>query len=110
MPKKKITEKWEKEKKAVRATQVAFDVGEKVQQAIRREAVNHNLAPSDCIRTILGLKTTHKPKRLRLSVSLTESDFEVLAARFDLDPEDRLAIKHKAAELLIEHVNHLEDN
>lgn len=104
MPKKKITEKWEKEKIAVRATQVAFDVGEKVQQAIRLEAVDKNLTPSDCVRQILGLKTSPKPKRLRLSVSLSEADFTELAKRFDLDVDDKLTIKQHAAQLLIEHI------
>ncbi|PID62168.1 MAG: hypothetical protein CR974_03660 [Gammaproteobacteria bacterium] len=108
--KKHITEKWEREKKAVRATQMAFDVGEKVQQAIRREAVNRNLAPSDCIRSILGLKTLPKPKRLRLSVSLSESDFIELAARFGLDPDDKLGIKQQAAQLLIKYAQQSVDN
>lgn len=105
--KQKITEKWDKEQKAVRATQVAFDLTEKVQQRIRKRAVDELLTPSDYVRKVLGLKISDKPKRLRLSVSLSPDEMLQLAQRFDLSPDDRVAIKQKAAELLVSHVQSL---
>ena len=100
---KKLPPKWATETKAVKATQVAFDVGEKVQYVIRKEALDRNVNPPDRIRQILGLKASRKPMRLRLSVSLTPDDMNYLAQKFELEPENNIAIKHKAAELLIQH-------
>jgi hypothetical protein len=100
---KKLPPKWAVETKAVKATQVAFDVGEKVQYVIRKEALDCNVNPPDRIRQILGLKVSRKPKRLRLSISLTPDDMKFLAEKFEMDPENNIEIKHKAAELLIQH-------
>lgn len=100
-----IPAKWEEEKKAIKATQVAFDVGEKIQYVIRKEALDKSINPSDRIRQILGLKVTRKPKRLRLSVSLTSADMDFLAKQFGIDNNDHIEIKHKAAQKLIEHVS-----
>lgn len=102
--KTKILKKWEDEKKAVRATQVAFDVGEKIQYVIRKEALDRSINPSDRIRQILGLNVSHKPKRLRLSISLTPEDMQFLATEFNLDCEEHIEIKRRAAEKLVEHV------
>lgn len=101
--KKKILQKWKEETKAIKATQVAFDVGEQIQYVIRKEALDCNLNPSDRIRQILGLKVSRKPKRLRLSISLTSSDINFLAAQYGLDTENKIEIKKRAAEKLIEH-------
>ncbi len=102
---KKLPDRWHKEKQASRAVQVAFDLGEKVQTVIRREALERGINPSDRIRQILGLKVNAKPKRLRLSISLAETDFANLAEEFGLDPADRVSIKQKAAERLVQHVD-----
>lgn len=105
MKKKKILQKWEQETKAIKATQVAFDVGEKIQYVIRKEALDRDLNPSDRIREILGLKISRKPKRLRLSISLNAIDMKFLAQKFGLDEEDKIEIKKHAAEKLIEHAS-----
>mgnify|MGYP007055202431 FL=1 len=100
----KIPEKWKDEQKAVKAVQVAFDVGFDVQTVIRKEALDCMLSPSDRVRQILGLSVTSRPKRPRLSISLTMDDFDVLGEMYDIDPENRVAIKQKAAENLIDYV------
>lgn len=102
--KRKIPKKWENEIKAIKATQVAFDVGEKVQYVIRKEALDRNINPSDRIRQILGLKVSRKPKRLRLSISLSDEDSAFLADSYKLEKKDSVEIKRKAAEKLIKHV------
>ena len=101
--KKKLPDKWQEERKAIRATQIAFDVGEKIQYIIRKEALEKGINPPDRIRQILGLKVSRKPKRLRLSISLTNEDMQILAKEFGLDADDSLEIKHRAAQLLIQH-------
>lgn len=101
---KKLPKKWQTEKNATKAVQVAFDLGERVQKAIRQEALDENVSPTDRVREILGLSVTRKPQRLRLSISLVEQDFKILAERFDLPEDDRLTIKQRAAEAIVQHV------
>lgn len=97
MAKSKIPEKWKKEEKAIKAIQVAFDLDERVQYVIRREALEMDVNPSERMRQILGL-TTHKlPQRPRLSISLKLEDFEALAKKYDVDATDRRTIKQQAS-------------
>jgi len=104
---RKLPEKWQSSIKAVKAVQVAFDMDEKIQLAIRTQALHAGLSPSDQIRDILGLPTNKRPKRPRLTVSLAPADYEVLALKYDLDPEQQLEIKRK---LMDDLVNHVTDN
>jgi hypothetical protein len=108
--KRTIPKKWENEIKAIKATQVAFDVGEKVQYVIRKEALDRNINPSDRIRQILGLKVSRKPKRLRLSISLSDVDLAYLAKSYQLETKDPVEVKRRAAEKLVKHVNNPEIN
>jgi predicted Co/Zn/Cd cation transporter (cation efflux family) len=84
------SDKWEKERNAAKAVQVAFDLGHEVSFQIRSEALQRGLNPPDRIREILGLPVSNKPVRPRLSISLTDRDFELLAAAFGVDVSDRL--------------------
>jgi len=94
-------ELWPEERKAARATQVAFDISTSAQKAIKQKALDEDLSPSDQMRRILGLPVK-KPVRPRLTISLSMQDYEELAARYGLDPQDRLAIKERAASELID--------
>lgn len=107
--KRELPEKWQREGKSVRAVQIAFDLEEKIQRTIRQEALDQGINPSDRIRQILGLSMIRKPKRLRLSISLSDEDFVELAEQFDIDVNDRVKIKHYAAEQLVKHVNKRKD-
>lgn len=102
---RKVLEKWESSIKAVKAVQVAFDMDEKIQLAIRKEALEAGLSPSEQIRDILGLPTSKRPKRPRLTVSLAPTDYELLAEKYNLSPEQQLEIKKKLMDDLINHVN-----
>lgn len=101
---RKIPEKWQSSLKAMKAVQVAFDMDEKIQLAIRKEALEAGLSPSDQIRDILGLPTNRRPKRPRLTVSLSPVDYELLAKKYQLLPEQQLEIKRKLMDDLIHHV------
>ena len=98
------SDKWAKEKSAARAVQVAFDLGQEVSYQIRVEALEKGINPPDRIREILGLPVNSKPVRPRLSISLTEDDFQQLAKEFDLDSSDKLRIRQLAAEKLVQHL------
>ncbi len=83
--------------------QVAFDVGDEINRQIRLEALQEGLSPTDRIRQILGLPVNSKPVRPRLSISLSEVDFALLADKFGVTADDKLKIRQLAAEKLIEH-------
>jgi len=99
-----IPDKWQSSVKAIKAVQVAFDMDEKIQLAIRTQALQAGLSPSDQIRDILGLTINKRPKRPRLTVSLAPDDYVVLAEKYQLKPEQQLEIKKKLMDELIHHV------
>lgn len=101
---KKMPEKWQSSLKAIKAVQVAFDMDEKIQLSIRKQALEAGLSPSDQIRDILGLAINKRPKRPRLTVSLAPDDYRVLAEKYGLKAEQQLEIKRKLMDELIEHV------
>lgn len=101
--------KMEDDKTVIKAIQVAFDVGEKIQHAIRKEALERGINPSDRIRQILGLTVPHKPKRLRLSISLSDEDMAFLAKVYKIKGNDPVAVKHHAAKMLVAHVKTIKD-
>jgi len=94
--------KWQKQEKAAKATQVAFDVSESVHKFIQKSSVDLNLKSSDFIRKILGLEYKAKKVRPRLTLTLNEADYELLAEKFALDPNDHIAIKHAVTKLLVD--------
>lgn len=102
---RKIPEKWQSSVKAIKAVQVAFDMDEKIQMSIRKQALEAGLSPSDQIRDILGLPINKRPKRPRLTVSLAPSDYEILAKKYQLTASDQLEIKKKLMDDLIKHIN-----
>jgi hypothetical protein len=90
--------RWSESDKAIRATQVAFDVENETIDAIKHQACENGVTASDMIRLILGLEVTAKRVRPRLTMSLKEQDYRELAAKYGLQPGERLAIKAKIIE------------
>ena len=94
--------RWSGSDDALRAVQVAFDVEETVLQAVRTAAFHNNLSTSDQIRALLQLSAPTRPKRPRLTVSLTTADYEALAQRYGLPQDDKLTIKERVTQELIQ--------
>ncbi|MES9993418.1 MAG: hypothetical protein ABW098_15820 [Candidatus Thiodiazotropha sp.] len=90
--------RWSDSDKAIRATQVAFDVENEIIDTIKIRACKKGVTPSDLIRLILGLKVTEKRVRPRLTMSLKEHDYQDLAKKYGLKPSERLAIKARIIE------------
>jgi len=90
--------RWPSSQNALKAVQVAFDTTEEVATRLRLEAVRAGLSPSDLIRRIVGLPVRARPVRPRLTVSLSDEDFHVLAERYRLQPSNRLDIKRRVME------------
>jgi hypothetical protein len=84
----------------IKATQVAFEMEQKVACHIRELAAREGLAPSDQIRKMIGLSYS-PPKRPRLTVSLSEDDYVTLGKKYRLDATDALGIKRKMIQELI---------
>ncbi|MDK1288419.1 hypothetical protein [Pseudoalteromonas umbrosa] len=95
---------WQKQEKAVRATQLAFDLSSEVQKFIKKNAIDEELTPSDMIRRILGLEIKSKKTRQRLSFNLSDDEIALLAQRFGISDGDKRMVKQKVADLLIQHV------
>ncbi|KZN41605.1 hypothetical protein [Pseudoalteromonas luteoviolacea] len=95
---------WKKQEKAVRATQLAFDLSSEVQKFIKKSAIDEELTPSDMIRRILGLEIKSKKTRQRLSFNLSDEEIALLAERFNIPDADKRLVKQKVADFLIEHV------
>ena len=64
-------------------------------------AFHGNVSTSTQIRQVLGLPVPARPKRPRLTVTLSESDYALLANRYGLQPDDRLGIKQQATRELM---------
>lgn len=101
--KKKKPDLWKNETKAIKATQVAFDISTDAQKNLKLMAIHNDLSPSDQMRKILGLPCK-KPVRPRLTISLSLDDYEILAKHYKLQPDDKLAIKEQAAKEIISQV------
>lgn len=93
--------RWSSSDAALRAVQVAFDVEKKVIEAVRYAAFENQVSPSDQIRKILDLPCTSKPLRPRLTVTLNDADYAVLAERFGIDVDDKRRIKEVLHQELI---------
>ncbi|MCG9722157.1 hypothetical protein [Shewanella sp. Isolate7] len=103
--KKLLPEQWQQNQKAAKATQVAFDLDEKFQYSIRKAALDAGVSPSDQIRSILGLATTKRPKRPRLTVSLSSEDYQQLAEKYGLSADEQLEIKRRVLDDLVHFVD-----
>lgn len=97
MDKSELPPRWTKAEKAIRAVQVAFDLEMDVMKTIRMEAAINDVTPSDQMRIVLGLVVAKRPKRPRLTVSLSEADYTVLGQRYNIDPAKRFEIKERVA-------------
>ena len=94
--------KWQKQEKAAKATQVAFDVSESVHKYIQKSSVDLNLKSSDFIRKILGLEFKAKKVRPRLTLTLSDADYQILGDKFGIDANDHIAIKHAVTRMLVD--------
>lgn len=90
--KKKIPKSWKKSEKSIRAIQVIFELEQAQSKVLRINAIKKDLSPSDYIRDIVGLPRK-KPIRPRLSISLSEDDYKILARRYKLKPDQKDKIR-----------------
>ncbi|OUD15463.1 hypothetical protein [Thioflexithrix psekupsensis] len=99
---KELPKSWQTSDRSIRAVQLAFEFNRAIADVIREEANRHGVSSSTQIRAIIGLPSK-KPKRPRLTVTLSEEDYHILAERYQLPVEDRNAIREAIAQELITH-------
>ena len=99
--KKKLPASWEKSNKSIRAVQVVFELEQGVSRDLRIKAIERDMSPSDYIRDVIGLPRK-KPVRPRLSISLSEQDYQLLAKRYKLPADDKAAIRARIKQELVE--------
>ncbi len=97
---KKVPSSWGKSNKNIRAVQVIFELEQEESRTLRIKAIEKNLSPSDYIREVIGLPRK-KPIRPRLSISLSEEDYKVLADRYHLNPDEKDKIRAKIKQELV---------
>jgi len=88
---------WSKEEQAVQAVQLAFDLSNDIQRAFRVSAALQDMTTADMVRKVLQLPYRKNRTRPRLTITLRDEDFEVLAKKYGLDPNDRAAIRQRVA-------------
>ncbi len=101
---KKIPSSWTKSDKSIRAVQVIFELEQAQSRTLRINAIEQDLSPSDYIRDIIGLPRK-KPLRPRLSISLSDEDYRLLAKRYQLKSEEKVAIRECIKKEIIEASN-----
>ena len=98
--KKNTPARWSQSDKSLRAVQVIFELGLEQSRTLRINAIEQDLSPSDYIREIIGLPRK-KPIRPRLSISLSNEDYQILADRYDLTADKKEQIREKIKEELL---------
>jgi len=99
---KQLPNQWQHSNKSIRAVQLVFELNKSISDTIRYQANKNGLSPSDQIRTVIGLKTK-PPKRPRLTVSLSEEEYAILAQRYNVSIENKVAIRQAIADELVAH-------
>ena len=98
--KKKLPKSWTNSDKSIRAVQVVFELEQVQSRSLRINAIKQDLSPSDYIRDIIGLPRK-KPVRPRLSISLSEDDYKLLAKRYKLKVNEKDKIRECIKDELI---------
>ena len=91
---------WDQDKKTVKSVQIAFELEQKIAQKIQIMAAEDGLTPSSQIRKLIGLDYA-PPKRPRLTLSLSEQDYNILAEKYHIQADDKIAIKRHIINNLI---------
>ena len=91
------TDRWEKEKHALRKVQIHFAFQQEIISSIRHDAADNNINPSDIVRKIVGLPYK-KIQRARIGLSFNDADLDYLAKRYGVDDKDEKEVKRRVME------------
>ncbi|WP_086932367.1 hypothetical protein [Agarilytica rhodophyticola] len=85
---------WANERKALKKIQMHFTFTAHASRLLKIDAVNERMSTTNYLRKLLGL-TFAQDTRDRIGISLSEDDFAHLAQRYEVDVNDKDAIKRK---------------
>lgn len=91
------TDRWEKEKHALRKVQIHFAFQLEIIASIRHDAADNNINPSDIVRKIVGLPFK-KIQRARIGLSFNDHDLEYLTKRYGLEGKNEKEVKRRVME------------
>lgn len=91
------TDKWVKEKDALKKVQIHFAFQQETIASIRHDAADDNINPSDIVRKIVGLPYT-KIQRARIGLSFNHQDLEYLAKRYGLEEVNERELRRRVME------------
>lgn len=95
-------DRWRGEKKALKKLQVHFEFKQSLMRDVRTQAAEENLNSSDYVRKVVGLPYA-KIQRPRISLSFSEGDLALLAAKYGTATEDTGEIKRRVIEDIAAH-------
>ena len=78
--------------------QVAIDLSPNGRKKLIIEAALEDMTPTEKARQALGLSIKTKKASPKLTLRLTEEDFQFLAKKYNVDPKDKLTIRNQVAE------------
>ena len=85
-------ERFQAERRALRKIQVHFELRQSLMREVRVAAAKEGLSSTDYVRRLVGLPYA-KIQRPRISLSFSERDLQLLAARYGRPATDPGAIK-----------------
>jgi len=88
---------WAIEADALKKIQHHFDLNEQADVALRHNAIDEDITPSNLIRKVLGLNF-NVIRRSRISVQFSPADIKKLSARFNVDIAEVAEIKRRVRE------------
>ena len=93
----KLSDKLSKKLEKVKAVSIAIDLGEKMGRRLRVEAAFEGVSPQDQLRKMIGL-SFKKPQRPRITLSLREKDYVLLAKRYEIKLDNKNDIKKRVVQ------------
>ncbi len=93
----KLSDKLSKKLEKVTAVSIAIDLSEKMGRRLRVEAALEGMSPQDQLRKMVGL-SFKKPQRPRVTLSLREEDYILLAKRYKINSCNKNDIKKRVME------------
>lgn len=87
----------------IQAVQVAFEFDQALATKIKILAAENGLSPSDQMRQLLGL-SYGKPVRPRLTIRLSDEDYDQLSQKYKCDKADKITIRQYIIQDIKKHV------
>jgi hypothetical protein len=79
--------------------QLSFDLEDGIMSKIKSISIRDGISPNDVVRRVIGLDVS-KPKRPRISLSMTQSELIQVSSEMDINPDDSGQLKRSIKKLI----------